>query len=226
MIKNWRWAEFSSIPPLNRDFVGRKEFLAKISSALKDNSVQTLSGMGGIGKSEIAMAYAHRHKNEYGAIRLLSSESSSIRLEFDRMADLFGIDNKGMSAQELSAAVYKKIEGYKWLLIFDNAEDYESIKDYLPKTIRNQQHILITSRNQHWHNLLMIDRFKDEEAYSYARRILPDITNEESTSIGQAVEYLPLTFDQATAYIKGAGIGVDAYLKLYKIKVWIFLKSL
>jgi hypothetical protein len=58
-------SSLSNLPERNAFFTGREEVLARIQEALAEHGRMALSGLGGIGKTQTAVQYAHRHFDEY-----------------------------------------------------------------------------------------------------------------------------------------------------------------
>ncbi|RSL88039.1 hypothetical protein CEP51_001902 [Fusarium floridanum] len=156
----------SSIPPLihipNHQasvFIGRDEVRDDMDQFFdgckdKDNlAIFTLYGIGGVGKTEIAMQYAryyiHRHKGEFDAVLWFCAETTEqLRNTFTRAAvelRLQGADINGKPERNLDLVhLWLKAARRRWLLIFDNVEAYKDIQDYLPTGARGD--IIITTR--------------------------------------------------------------------------------
>lgn len=153
VVEQWRLEKMknNSLPSFNaNNFTGREVLLESLEQMLGAENKASMSGLGGIGKTQLALAYGYKHGDRYSMKRLLNAQGNKIRLAFEELASELGMDSKGLSDAELSDAVYRRCGAIdKWLLIFDDADDYKSIKDYLPNERNPGQHILITSRSQH-----------------------------------------------------------------------------
>jgi hypothetical protein len=141
----------------NPFFTGRDHVLEDLHRTLTEGSaaaltqVAAITGLGGIGKTQTVVEYAYRYRDEYKSIFWVraESESSAISgfLELAGMLDLATTD-----AQESVQAVMRWLRNHAgWLPIFDNADEPDKLKPFLPTDPKG--HILITSRAQVFHGL-------------------------------------------------------------------------
>lgn len=114
-----------------------------------------ITGLGGMGKTQLAVQYAHRHRHEYDLVWWFRSEDST--LLGDDLRDLslrLNLDIKTVAEQQIYINFvrgwFQKTD-IKWLLIFDNAENPDELEPILPSG--QTGHILITSRTPHWGHL-------------------------------------------------------------------------
>jgi tetratricopeptide (TPR) repeat protein len=213
----------------NKYFVGRELILKVIDESLSSsegNSVAIvgLSGLGGVGKSQLAIEYAYQHKEDNRITCWLRAESSdSLEKDYFELASFLKIPfNKDMKKEERIKRIRRKLEERKdWLLIFDNALTIKDIDDYLPKSKVGR--VLVTSRNPIWRNMtkiLEVDVFTPSESIDYILKLLLiDETNKEmANNLAVELGYLPLALSQACAYIKATGKEISNYLELFKDK--------
>ena len=146
----------------NAGFVGRKALLKQIERALRPKArasptvalTQAISGLGGIGKTQLAIEYVHRHAADYDSILwVLADPPATLATEYADLARAIGLPEATSTTKvdEQARAVRRWLESPtsgRWLLVFENAEGPEVLEGYLPT--RHAGHVLITSRRSQW----------------------------------------------------------------------------
>ena len=108
-----------------------------------------------------------------------------------------------------------------YLLIIDDAENYEAIKGYLPQTGENG-HILVTSRHRDWEKPLELDMFELQEGLDYFDKLTDfdvEVLEDVIYLIDKLLGLLPLALTQAGAFIKQTGISVKEYINFFENKL-------
>jgi hypothetical protein len=202
----------------NRDFTGRDKELSQLEKSLKSGqySAITNTGMGGVGKSQLALEYAYRHEKEYEMIYWIRSEHlQTVKADLRMLGLEMGVSEDFLKDDKIIPTMRGLLEKRTgWLLIFDNADDPDTLTQALPQM---GGHILITSRNPNWRQTVGVDVFSQEEALRYLQKT-SGVTGQdhELSLLAKELGHLPLALTQAGAYIRRQQIDVATYLFAYR----------
>ncbi|MFI8365754.1 FxSxx-COOH system tetratricopeptide repeat protein [Streptomyces sp. NPDC085466] len=222
-------AVWGNVPPNNPNFVGREDLLAQIREQLLTGDTSavlphTLHGMGGVGKSQIAIEYVYRYAAEYDVVWWIPSEQPTMILTaLTELAQRMGLNVSDEANRAVPAVreALRRGEPYdRWLLVFDNAENVEAVRPYFPTGGTGK--ILITSRNQEWDRVartLSVDVFTREESKALLRRRARDLSDADADRLAEALGDLPLAIEQAAAWQAVTGMAVPDYLRLINEKI-------
>ncbi|MFF0869856.1 FxSxx-COOH system tetratricopeptide repeat protein [Nonomuraea sp. NPDC003560] len=182
---------------------------------------QALHGLGGVGKTQLVTEFAWRFRGSYELVWWISADQPALvpAALAGLAADLNCAPASAVGIEEAAASVRRALqrgEPYsKWLLIFDNADEPEAIKDFLPDG--GPGHVLITSRNIRWSaasESVAVDVFERNESIQFLRRRLErDMPHAEADALAQALGDLPLALEQAAALQLTTGLSTDEYLE-------------
>ena len=221
----------------NPYFTGREEFLHKLSRELSErrpkryNHRIALYGLGGVGKTQIALEYAYRHESDYSFVFWISAADQGQLLSgFVDIAKTTGCVRSEDKPQNVAKSVLKWLrvtEG--WLLIIDNLDDITIADGYLPAT-SGAGHTLITTRNKNSDGIpaegieVMVMDAAECVRLLLDRTKLADTAQiqAEARNIVQELGYLPLAIEQAAGYIRNSQ-NIEEYLETYKTQRREFL---
>jgi TIR domain/Tetratricopeptide repeat/CobQ/CobB/MinD/ParA nucleotide binding domain/NB-ARC domain len=210
-----------NVPARNADFTGRGATLEKLRDKLAGGGVavvvaQALYGLGGVGKTQLALEYAHRFMADYDLVWWVPSErSEEISLALADLARKLGLQVGDNVAEAAEAALeeLRRDATPHWLLIFDNADDPKQLEPYLPS---GSGHVLITSRNQAWGHAaepLEVDVFTRDESVAHLLRHVPELDLGDAYRVAEALGHLPLAVEQASAWLEQTGMPAHAYIE-------------
>ncbi|MFF1472868.1 FxSxx-COOH system tetratricopeptide repeat protein [Streptomyces mirabilis] len=202
----------------NPDFSGREAVMARLRTGLVSGHqavVQALHGMGGIGKTQIALEYAHRFASQYDIVWWVDAEQADqLTVRYTEFADRLGIAKPDAGTEANSHALLEHLRTrHRWLLILDNAEQPDQIERWLPE---GPGHVLVTSRNPDWHGIAHqsdLDVFTRTDSLAYFQARIPGITTEQADLLAQDLGDLPLALAQAVGVLR-SGMSLDRYRQL------------
>jgi hypothetical protein len=213
---------WGNVPPRNPDFVGRQELLRSLRRQLTDRVTallpHTLHGLGGVGKTHLAVEYVHQYRSSYELVWWIAAEQPAlIRSAMAALAARLDVPPGEDLAQTLTA-VYDALRTgrpyRRWLLVFDNANQPEDLAPFLSNP---GGHVLITSRNREWSGVaetVDVDVFTREESIALLRKRLPDITEDDAKMLADKLGDLPLALDAAANWQLATGTPVSEYMRL------------
>lgn len=207
----------SNLARRNAGFVGRDAVLEQMQRLLREQGrvvTRPRARMGGVGKTQLAVEYGHRFADDYDVIWLVAAEQAELiggqLAQAALAAGLIGADVTSSAAvQAVHAAVQT---GRRWLLIFDNAEEPQTLAPWLPT---RGGHLIITSRNPGWDEIaapVEVNLFDRSESVTLLQRRIPGLP---ATAAGRLAEHLgdlPLAVAQAAIFMADTGIPTDEYL--------------
>ena len=219
-----------SLPPRLPSFTGREILLQEINEKLHAGHgkpsalVQAFYGLGGVGKTQLAIEYAYRHLDEYILVWWINAEDTAlIGEQFANLAGRIGLDVTGDSAKDALTAKTNLSISKEWLLIFDNAPDPAGLRPWLPS---GAGHVLITSRNPAWGGLglrIEIDTLPRSEAAELLRWHVAGLDEDLAFEMASELGDLPLALEQAAAYMEETGVDAASYLTRFRRRREMFL---
>lgn len=135
----------NKLPSCNQAFIGRKDEIKAIASHLSNQSVLFITGMAGIGKSEVAKAYAQKNRKKYTNIIYLYY-TGNLRKDIANLT--FADDSVEMNEEVRFQNHYKVMQRLHTdtLLILDNFNVLPKDEPFLKELMKNDMQLLITSR--------------------------------------------------------------------------------
>jgi hypothetical protein len=209
------------VPPRSPRFTGRDGMLTELRRRFRTGkatlSVQALYGLGGVGKTQLALEYAHRFAADYDLVWwidaeqpvLISDQLAALAARLDLPAGATEADTVDRLLAELRGRV-------RWLLIYDNAERPADVANYMPG---GAGHVLITSRNPGWGALgsrLEVDVLTRPETIALLRPRIPAMDEDLADQLAAELGDLPLAAAQAAGYLEQTDLPPADYLRRFR----------
>ena len=225
--------------PHNAFFMAREDILSRLHHQLRAGQAmalsqpQAISGLGGIGKTQIAVEYAYQYHQEYQMVLWVQADSRETLISsYVTIAGLLKLPEKDAQDRTLTVQAVKVwLQRHShWLLILDNADELALVPEFLPPILGG--HLLLTTRASALGRLaqrIEVETLPAEQgALLLLRRaslLAHNATFEQAAvkdremalQIAQEVGGLPLALDQAGAYLEETGCDLSGYLNLYRI---------
>ncbi len=224
--------------PRNLFFLGREEVFAQLQHQLQAGQTMTLSqpqaisGMGGVGKTQVALEYAYRYDQDYQAIFWTRADSrDALTAGFLEIASALQLPEQDERDQSLVVAAVKGwlSRHTGWLLILDNADELAVLPEFLPSPIAG--HLLLTTCAQALGGLasrIEIETLDLDTASLLLLRRAGLLARDASLAQAEQSDWqaafqlaqefggLPLALDQAGAYLEETRCSLQQYLDLYR----------
>jgi tetratricopeptide (TPR) repeat protein len=207
-----------NVPRRNPHFTGREATMTRVREGLlggRQAVVQALHGLGGIGKTQLALEYAHRFASQYDTVWWIDAEQADqIPVHYTELAARLGMAAPGAGTDHTTRALLEHLRTReRWLIVLDNADDPGAFETLLPT---GPGHVLITSRNPGWKDIVPshgLDVFPRSDSVAYLTTRIPDIAAQQAGTLAGDLGDLPLALAQAAGVITG-GMTPDRYRQL------------
>lgn len=206
------------LPERNETFVGREADLVGLEEELSTSKPLVLAaevGLGGIGKTQLALQYAYRNLHQYQTVFWINAENEATLMQsYQNLARFLKIPNTANLIQVVNGHLQTHPG---WLLIYDDASDPKALEKVLP-TSGGQ--VIITSRNIDWGKIAQVFKvnvFKPDESLKLMMEITGLYGQEEEAKrlCEEDLHHLPLAVAQAASYIRETGVSIAVYRKKF-----------
>ncbi len=224
--------------PENPNFTGRTEILQQVAATLNARQTtvvtQAIVGLGGVGKTQLALAYCYAHLDAYDLIYWLSADNQpTLGESMMLLAHRLKLVPPNQADQDVARQAVLRFlsqSQQRWLLVYDNADLIapKQLAATLPRS--GHGHVLITSRNPNWGGLgqvLELGLFTLDEAVEFLLQRRGTAIGQvgaqkekspewkEAAALAEALGRLPLALEHAAAYVEIKGSSYAAYHRLF-----------
>jgi tetratricopeptide (TPR) repeat protein len=232
-IQNW-YVPYQRNPFFN----GREDVLQHLHQQLTTYTAEetalplVISGLSGIGKTQVALEYIYRHRQDYRHIFWINAASEHTLLaDYIAIAGIIGLPSGAQSLPEIAPVIRAWLaEQQHWLVVFDNVNDLAALQYYAPQEQATGRILYITNAVLASNSAQIIELpvlEVEQGAYLLLRhtKVLssgdkleeaPLDVQTGSRAIVNALSQFPFAIAQAGAYIEATGCDFAKYLKLYE----------
>lgn len=229
----------SNTPPRNENFIGRENDLHGIQQFLTlPGHICVLSGCGGVGKTATATEYSYRHEKDYSYVFWIEAETSGGCAEaYNLIATLFDLGGNIVQDQDgltILVREYLQRTEKRWLMIFDNVEEWSEISQYIPRGLsKTRGTVLITTRkgdlmppttSKNYHTIEIDALTLEESRQLLLCSMQPSLKKRDLRShpeydlAGEAselVERLPLAIGMIAGYVQVSRSSLAEFLEIW-----------
>ncbi|XP_035659394.1 uncharacterized protein LOC118404429 [Branchiostoma floridae] len=221
----------AAFPRRLKSFVGREDVFSRIDACLQENQTCLIKGLGGVGKTSVAIEYGHRRAERYPGgvfwVRLASkgdlcasiSQYSSYISDSLQLKDDLSCKNMKMHFRRYLTS------SHDWILVVDEAvrNTTGELESLLPHTLKANMNVLLTSNEyQRLGNeripVVNLPPFSETEAQAMFNKMVRPSIEKERTEIkllSRSLGHHPLALQFAFAYIEETGCSVKEYHDKY-----------
>jgi tetratricopeptide (TPR) repeat protein len=205
--------------PFHRNalFTGRVEPLKSLARALLHDGAgstlvtQAVHGMGGIGKTQLAVEFAWRYGQFFHGVHWIdAAQPETIAAGVTLCGEAMDLPNwPTEQPDQVACTIREWQQGDLRLVILDNLEDLDAAREWLRQLSGGSLRLLLTARRSDWPvhlglSLLSLDLFTPAESHTFLRRYLSKrrATDADLKALAKRLGHLPLALELAGRYLK------------------------
>jgi tetratricopeptide (TPR) repeat protein len=214
----------SNLPARNRHFSGRGDLLEQLHAGLQAESAAAVvptgavHGLGGVGKTELALEFAHRFASDYDVAWWVPAEQpTSATAALATLARRLGVEEVADQGEMVAGLFDLLRQRDRWLLVYDNAERPDRLTGLLPTGGGGQ--VLVTSRWSAWGSRatpLRVNVLARDESIAFLAKRTGSDDQKALRALAEVLGDLPLALEEAAAYLEETGVGLAEYLGLVR----------
>jgi hypothetical protein len=179
--------------------------------------VLVLSGMGGVGKTSLARAYAQGQLGNYVIAWWVRAEDPAvIDAEFRALLEILLPPGEVAQVRDARSVAFAQLakQDDHWLLVLDNVPDAEAAYGLLPPAGRG--HVLITTRSIAWPDTTTVRPLELPAAVELLTARSGDADRGAAEALARELGGLPLALTQAAGFSRSNNVDLATYLRLYR----------
>lgn len=199
----------------------RNDFILKILEKLKENKVAVITGLGGIGKTQLAANYITNYINEYKLIGWINaSDAVSIQNSYIELVEKLDLGFLDTNINQNTILRYVKnwLENNdKWLIVYDNIKNPKELNELLPNPING--HVIITSQNAKWSKFnptIEVTKLTNGESINFLMKRAEKDYENSMEELVLLLDNFPLALEHAASYVHKTSRSFSYYLNKFK----------
>ncbi|MDE0455939.1 MAG: tetratricopeptide repeat protein, partial [Chromatiales bacterium] len=175
-----------------------------------------LHGMGGVGKTQLALKYTLDYRDRYAGVWWFRAESEgALQADAGKLCEHAKVLVPDGERPSQALKRWLEREEGRWLLVFDNAAEPDALRPHLPRA--GNHHSIVTSRNPVWGGIaapVELDTWTTEQGVRFLAGRLSGGDREEPAALVEDLGGLPLALEQAASYLEATGVTAGVYRRL------------
>jgi len=208
------------LPDVLENFIGRSLELELLEEYLRENQKSVISGISGVGKTQLAIEYAHMQlvRSYYQSVIWFFAETA-IEIQIRELAEVLCQIKDPVPVSKLIKKIFQKLsqQGVS-LIVWDHVESKKSLEEFLSINAPENIHVLITTRKNLWNNLrtFPLDVFSVEEGRQYVfSRLGNELKLSHVDQLLVSLQNFPLALSRAVAFISKSQCSLEDYPRLF-----------
>ena len=212
-----------NLPARNPVFTGRTEVIRGVYESLRVLGPAAVvsgavHGLGGVGKTTLAVEYAYRYGSDYDVVWCIAAEQpATVAAQLVQLGQRLGLPET-TNERDAVAGLLAELGGRdRWLLIYDNAEHPASLVGLIP--VSGGGHVLVTSRWPDWRSharTVQVPVWPRAESVAFLHTRTRHTDDRLLGELAELVGDLPLAVEEAAAYLEQTGEDLAAYVALVR----------
>jgi tetratricopeptide (TPR) repeat protein len=189
------------VPPATRYFSGRDQVLAELDRLLRAEGLVVLTGLGGVGKTQLALAWLRAHRDDLDVVWWVRAEQeATVTEDLAALADHQHLAEATAALADKLAVARRWLDQTRgWLLVFDNATSPDALEPYLPTGGGGR--VVVTSQEHRWpYATVEVTPWERAEAVAFLQQHSP-ADPPTAAALAELLGELPLALEQARAYL-------------------------
>jgi tetratricopeptide (TPR) repeat protein len=212
-------------------FIGREDSLGNLRNTLLQQGRQAITGVAGVGKTQLAVEYAYRHwsAGDYSFIFWANAQTTEdLLVSWGKLAGRLGLAPNDNVELLIDSVTYQlQTITTPWLIVLDGVQNPAALRRFLPTSTKG--HTILTSLDRELDSLgifnaLHLHELSESDAVTFLLRRTGK-ANSGSSEIDAATTLadkelgaLPLALEQAAAYISKTHCSFAEYLESYETR--------